>query len=104
MIHDYTRKNGVAERSDSDASKQPQHGVRTAPNSGMLLKKPSGGRTHNLRGKFELAIPRELAQDAARETVLNFVRENFVSQRHDRRRGLSQSGRVKPTRAHHADP
>ncbi|MGK3256753.1 MobA/MobL family protein, partial [Escherichia coli] len=27
-----------------------------------------------------LAIPRELPQDAARETVLAFVRENFVSQ------------------------
>ncbi|MCZ5672940.1 MobA/MobL family protein, partial [Escherichia coli] len=44
---------------------------------------PSGGyRTDadSFENPFELAIPRELPQDAARETVLAFVRENFVSQ------------------------
>ncbi|MCQ8811481.1 MobA/MobL family protein, partial [Escherichia coli] len=33
-----------------------------------------------LAREIELAIPRELTQDAARETVLAFVREHFVSQ------------------------
>ncbi|MGK3585332.1 MobA/MobL family protein, partial [Escherichia coli] len=37
-------------------------------------------KNSQLAREIELAIPRELPQDAARETVLAFVRENFVSQ------------------------
>ncbi|MGK3570676.1 MobA/MobL family protein, partial [Escherichia coli] len=37
-------------------------------------------KNSQLAREIELAIPHELPQDAARETVLAFVRENFVSQ------------------------
>ncbi|WP_159310511.1 MobA/MobL family protein, partial [Klebsiella pneumoniae] len=43
------------------------------------VEKAERRKNSQLAREFELAIPRELAQDAARETVLNFVRENFVS-------------------------
>ncbi|MCZ6353643.1 MobA/MobL family protein, partial [Escherichia coli] len=36
-------------------------------------------RNSQLAREIELAIPREISREAARETVLAFVRENFVS-------------------------
>ncbi|MBJ3674274.1 MobA/MobL family protein, partial [Salmonella enterica subsp. enterica serovar Braenderup] len=44
------------------------------------VEKAERRKNSQLAREIELAIPHELPQDAARETVLAFVRENFVSQ------------------------
>ncbi len=62
-FHDYTRKSGVVEAVILTPP-TPLPGVRTVPNSGMPLRRPNAGRTHNLRGKIELAIPHELPQES----------------------------------------
>ncbi len=43
----------------------------------MPLRRPNVRKNSQLAREIELAIPHELPQDAARETVLAFVRENF---------------------------
>ena len=78
VIHDYTRKNGVA----SAVILTPANAPAWCANRAELwnaVEKAERRKNSQLAREFELAIPRELAQDAARETVLNFVRENFVS-------------------------
>ena len=78
VIHDYTRKNGVA----STVILTPANAPAWCANRAELwnaVEKAERRKNSQLAREFELAIPRELAQDAARETVLNFVRENFVS-------------------------
>ena len=101
VTHDYTRKNGVA----SAVILTPANAPAWCANRAELwnaVEKAERRKNSQLAREFELAIPRELAQDAARETVLNFCKGKLCQSRHDRRRGLSQSGRIKPTRAHHA--
>ncbi|GCJ84858.1 conjugal transfer protein [Escherichia coli] len=78
VIHDYTRKNGVA----SAVILTPANAPAWCANRAELwnaVEKAERRKNSQLAREFELAIPRELTQDAARETVLNFVRENFVS-------------------------
>ncbi|EFI6851142.1 MobA/MobL family protein, partial [Escherichia coli] len=43
------------------------------------VEKAEQRRNSQLAREIELAIPREISREAARETVLAFVRENFVS-------------------------
>ncbi|WP_454770840.1 MobA/MobL family protein [Escherichia coli] len=80
LTHDYTRKSGVAEAVILTLATAPCSWYEPCRTLGMPLRRPNAGRTSQLRGEIELAIPHELPQDAARETVLAFVRENFVSQ------------------------
>ncbi|MCX9253577.1 MobA/MobL family protein, partial [Escherichia coli] len=43
------------------------------------VEKAEQRRNSQLAREIELAIPREISREAAREAVLAFVRENFVS-------------------------
>ncbi|WP_181946260.1 MobA/MobL family protein, partial [Klebsiella pneumoniae] len=70
LTHDYTRKSGVAEPAWCTNRAELWNAVEKAERR----------KNSQLAREIELAIPHELPQDAARETVLAFVRENFVSQ------------------------
>lgn len=77
LTHDYTRKSGVA----SAVILTPANAPAWCANRTALwntVEKNERRKNSQLAREFELAIPRELAKDAARETVLNFVRENFI--------------------------
>ncbi len=79
LIHDYTRKSGVAEAVILTPATAPTWCTNRAE-LWNAVEKAERRKNSQLAREIELAIPRELPQDAARETVLAFVRENFVSQ------------------------
>ncbi|EBO8296282.1 conjugal transfer protein [Salmonella enterica] len=78
LTHDYTRKSGVAEAVILAPATAPAW-CTNRTELWNAVEKAERRKDSQLAREVELAIPRELAQDAARETVLNFVRENFVS-------------------------
>lgn len=78
LTHDYTRKSGVA----STVILTPANAPAWCANRTELwnaVEKNERRKNSQLAREFELAIPRELGKSSARKTVLNFVRENFVS-------------------------
>nr|WP_244466817.1 MobQ family relaxase [Escherichia coli] len=79
LTHDYTRKSGVAEAVILTPATAPAWCTNRAE-LWNAVEKAERRKNSQLAREIELAIPRELPQDAARETVLAFVRENFVSQ------------------------
>ena len=79
LTHDYTRKSGVAEAVILTPATAPAWCTNRAE-LWNAVEKAECRKNSQLAREIELAIPRELPQDAARETVLAFVRENFVSQ------------------------
>ena len=79
LTHDYTRKSGVAEAVILTPATAPAWCMNRAE-LWNAVEKAERRKNSQLAREIELAIPRELPQDAARETVLAFVRENFVSQ------------------------
>ena len=79
LTHDYTRKSGVAEAVILTPATAPAWCTNRAE-LWNAVEKAERRKNSQLAREIELAIPRELQQDAARETVLAFVRENFVSQ------------------------
>lgn len=79
LTHDYTRKSGVAEAVILTPATAPAWCTNRAE-LWNAVEKAEHRKNSQLAREIELAIPRELPQDAARETVLAFVRENFVSQ------------------------
>lgn len=79
LTHDYTRKSGVAEAVILTPATAPVWCTNRAE-LWNAVEKAERRKNSQLAREIELAIPRELPQDAARETVLAFVRENFVSQ------------------------
>ncbi|WP_198583467.1 MobA/MobL family protein, partial [Escherichia coli] len=79
LTHDYTRKRGV----DDAVILTPENAPSWCADRSVLwnaVEKAEQRRDSQLAREIELAIPREISRDAARETVLAFVRENFVSQ------------------------
>ncbi|MDK6503559.1 MobQ family relaxase, partial [Lactobacillus crispatus] len=79
LTHDYTRKSGVAEAVILTPATAPAWCTNRAE-LWNAVEKAERRKNSQLAREIELAIPHELPQDAARETVLAFVRENFVSQ------------------------
>ena len=79
LTHDYTRKSGVAEAVILTPATAPAWCTNRAE-LWNAVEKAECRKNSQLAREIELAIPHELPQDAARETVLAFVRENFVSQ------------------------
>lgn len=79
LTHDYTRKSGVAEAVILTPATAPAWCTNRAE-LWNAVEKAERRKNSQLAREIELGIPRELPQDAARETVLAFVRENFVSQ------------------------
>ncbi|EAY5151741.1 MobA/MobL family protein [Salmonella enterica subsp. enterica serovar Typhimurium] len=79
LTHDYTRKSGVAEAVILSPATAPAW-CTNRTELWNAVEKAERRKNSQLAREIELAIPRELPQDAARETVLAFVRENFVSQ------------------------
>ncbi|WP_213351446.1 MobQ family relaxase [Citrobacter braakii] len=79
LTHDYTRKSGVAEAVILTPATAPVWCTNRAE-LWNAVEKAERRKNSQLAREIELAIPHELPQDAARETVLAFVRENFVSQ------------------------
>ncbi|WP_227474775.1 MobA/MobL family protein, partial [Escherichia coli] len=77
LTHDYTRKSGVAEAVILTPATAPAWCTNRAE-LWNAVEKAERRKNSQLAREIELAIPRELPQDAARETVLAFVRENFV--------------------------
>ncbi|MCW7236953.1 MobA/MobL family protein [Escherichia coli] len=78
LIHDYTRKRGV----DDAVILTPANAPSWCGDRSVLwnaVEKAEQRRNSQLAREIELAIPREISREAARETVLAFVRENFVS-------------------------
>lgn len=78
LIHDYTRKRGV----DDAVILTPANAPSWCGDRSVLwnaVEKAEQRRDSQLAREIELAIPREISREAARETVLAFVRENFVS-------------------------
>lgn len=79
LTHDYTRKRGV----DDAVILTPENAPSWCADRSVLwnaVEKAEQRRDSQLAREIELAIPREISRDVARETVLAFVRENFVSQ------------------------
>ncbi|EES3302348.1 TPA: MobQ family relaxase [Escherichia coli] len=79
LTHDYTRKRGV----DDAIILTPENAPSWCADRSVLwnaVEKAEQRRDSQLAREIELAIPREISRDVARETVLAFVRENFVSQ------------------------
>ncbi|MCN8140662.1 MobA/MobL family protein [Escherichia coli] len=79
LTHDYTRKRGV----DDAVILTPENAPSWCVDRSVLwnaVEKAEQRRDSQLAREIELAIPREISRDVARETVLAFVRENFVSQ------------------------
>ncbi|WP_192824711.1 MobA/MobL family protein, partial [Escherichia coli] len=78
LIHDYTRKRGV----DDAVILTPANVPSWCSDRSVLwnaVEKAEQRRNSQLAREIELAIPREISREAAREAVLAFVRENFVS-------------------------
>ena len=78
LIHDYTRKRGV----DDAVILTPANAPSWCGDRSVLwnaVEKAEQRRNSQLAREIELAIPREISREAAREAVLAFVRENFVS-------------------------
>ncbi|MEF7842653.1 MobQ family relaxase, partial [Escherichia coli] len=78
LTHDYTRKRGV----DDAVILTPANAPSWCGDRSVLwnaVEKAEQRRNSQLAREIELAIPREISREAARETVLAFVRENFVS-------------------------
>ncbi|HAI4604752.1 MobQ family relaxase (plasmid) [Escherichia coli] len=79
LTHDYTRKRGV----DDAVILTPENAPSWCADRSVLwnaVEKAEQRRDSQLAREIELAIPREISRDVARETVLAFVRENFVIQ------------------------
>lgn len=79
LTHDYTRKRGV----DDAVILTPENAPSWCADRSVLwnaVEKAEQRRDSQLAREIELAIPREISRYVARETVLAFVRENFVSQ------------------------
>ncbi|MGJ8945869.1 MobA/MobL family protein, partial [Salmonella enterica subsp. enterica serovar Kentucky] len=76
LTHDYTRNRGV----DISVILTPVNAPSWCGDRSVLwnsVEKAEQRRESKLAMESELSIPREISREAARETVLAFVRENL---------------------------